>query len=145
MIYYKLLHYLLLCVPITESLDEDTETRRLSPVHLSADGYVSLLNGPMDHGWCLGYTCQERVSTFFGIIATERNYSLYFSSTEPQKIRFHLLDVGKDEVVRISLFYKQPQRQDVYRNGEIVEVVCCVELHTMIHKTNIVRRALVRL
>ena len=64
---------------IIESLDADTMVRRLSPVALSADGYTDLLNGPMDHGWCHGYTCQERLSTFFSVVATGFNYTLYFT------------------------------------------------------------------
>ena len=40
---------------IIESMDGDTEVRRLSPVALSTeDGSVDLINGPMDHGWCGG-------------------------------------------------------------------------------------------
>ena len=47
-----------------ESMDDDTETRRVSPVAVLADGYLDLVNGPEDHGWCTGYTCQKRVSLF---------------------------------------------------------------------------------
>ncbi|KAK3740701.1 hypothetical protein QZH41_019065 [Actinostola sp. cb2023] len=102
---------------IVESLDADTETRRLSPVALCADGYVNLLNGPMDHGWCLGYTCQERLSTFYGVVASDMKYSLYFTSYAPQKVRFHLLNSNETQVVRIGVYYKEPQRKDVYRRG----------------------------
>ena len=54
---------------VVESLDADTETRRLSPVAIfgeNDDGetYLDLVNGPQDHGWCSGYTCQKRLSTF---------------------------------------------------------------------------------
>jgi len=49
---------------LMESLDADTETRRLSPVAIIQNGYVDLVNGPQDHGWCSGYTCQKRVSLF---------------------------------------------------------------------------------
>ena len=40
---------------VIESLDEDTETRRLSPLALDggdtgAGHYTDLINGPMDHG-----------------------------------------------------------------------------------------------
>ncbi len=40
---------------VIESLDEDTETRRLSPLALNggntgAGHYTDLINGPMDHG-----------------------------------------------------------------------------------------------
>lgn len=104
---------------VIESLDPDTETRRLSPVALIANGYVNLLNGPMDHGWCLGYTCQERISTFYGIVATETNYSLYFTSNEPQKLRLHLLNSDSSVAVRVGIFYQRPQRQDVYREGMV--------------------------
>ena len=31
---------------IIESLDEDTETRRLSPVAVATEGYIDLINGP---------------------------------------------------------------------------------------------------
>ena len=40
---------------IIESMDEDTETRRLSPLALTGGDtghgeYTDLINGPMDHG-----------------------------------------------------------------------------------------------
>ena len=55
---------------IIESMDPDTETRRLSPVAVLGDGYVDLINGPQDHGWCSGYTCRKRISTFMALVAT---------------------------------------------------------------------------
>lgn len=55
---------------IIESMDSDTETRRLSPVAVLGDGYIDLINGPQDHGWCSGYTCRKRVSTFMALVAT---------------------------------------------------------------------------
>ena len=41
---------------IIESMDNDTEKRRLSPVAIFSDDnkYVDLINGPQDHGWCFG-------------------------------------------------------------------------------------------
>ena len=80
---------------------------------------MNLLNGPQDHGWCLGYTCQERISTFYGIVATGTNYSLYFTSNEPQKLRLHLLNSDATDAIRIGVFYKRPQRQDVYVNSKL--------------------------
>jgi hypothetical protein len=53
---------------VIESMDSDTETRRLSPVAITSDGYIDLLNGPQDHGWCQGYTCQLRISTFWAMV-----------------------------------------------------------------------------
>ena len=50
-----------------------SEMRRLSPVavmaNVSGGNYLDLINGPQDHGWCDGYTCQERLSTFHAIVA----------------------------------------------------------------------------
>lgn len=53
---------------VIESLDADTETRRLSPVGILQNGYIDLINGPQDHGWCSGYTCQKRVSLFHALV-----------------------------------------------------------------------------
>jgi hypothetical protein len=61
---------------VIESMDSDTETRRLSPVAILGDGYIDLINGPQDHGWCSGYTCRKRVSTFHALVAT--GVILYF-------------------------------------------------------------------
>ena len=55
---------------VIESMDSDTEKRRLSPVAVLGDGYLDLINGPQDHGWCSGYTCRKRLSTFPAIVAT---------------------------------------------------------------------------
>ena len=51
-----------------ESMDHDTETRRLSPVAVYSGGYIDLLNGPQDQGWCSGYTCRKRLSLFPAIV-----------------------------------------------------------------------------
>lgn len=67
---------------VIESLDADTELRRLSPVALSSNGYTDLLNGPMDHGCCFGYACMERISTFFSVVATQNNYTVYFTGKQ---------------------------------------------------------------
>ena len=47
---------------IIESLDSDTETRSLVPVALASSGYVDLINGGQDHGWCFGVS--ERVRPY---------------------------------------------------------------------------------
>ncbi|XP_043923025.1 fibrocystin-L-like [Protopterus annectens] len=105
---------------VIESLDSDTETRRLSPVALLAGRYIDLLNGPQDHGWCNGYTCQKRVSLFHGIVAMNQSYQLFFTSTSPQNLRLMLLNVNDDETVLVSIFYSTLQRLDVYVNNSLV-------------------------
>ena len=49
-----LLHHLMLVI---ESMDADSEVRRLSPIALvggdtGGGAYTDLINGPMDHGRC---------------------------------------------------------------------------------------------
>ena len=99
---------------VFESLDEDTEVRRLSPFALAANGFIDILNGPKDHGWCGGYTCQERISTFYGIIAPGLNYEIALTSTNPQNMRFRLLNAEETDTIRIAFVYTNPQRLDVY-------------------------------
>uniref|UniRef100_A0A4W4EJY7 Polycystic kidney and hepatic disease 1 (autosomal recessive)-like 1 n=1 Tax=Electrophorus electricus TaxID=8005 RepID=A0A4W4EJY7_ELEEL len=111
------LDYLMLVI---ESLDVDTETRRLSPVAVLGDGYLDLLNGPQDHGWCFGYTCQKRVSLFHSIVATNHSFDIYFSSISPQKLRLMMLNAAPSEAVRVAVFYSNPQRLDVYASDHLV-------------------------
>ena len=107
---------------IIESLDEDTETRRLSPVAIASNGYIDLINGPQDHGWCHGYTCQKRISTFNAIIATDKHYEIFFTSYNPQKTRLHLLNSDEADTIRVEIFYPKPQRLDIYRKGKNISV-----------------------
>ncbi|XP_062842250.1 fibrocystin-L-like [Trichomycterus rosablanca] len=111
------LNYRMLAI---ESLDSDTETRRLSPVAVLGDGYVDLLNGPQDHGWCAGYTCQKRLSLFHSIIATDKSFDIYFTSVTPQKLRLMMLNANPNETVKVAVFYSNPQRLDIYVNDQLI-------------------------
>ncbi|XP_019729703.1 PKHD1 like 1, tandem duplicate 1 [Hippocampus comes] len=105
---------------VIESLDADTETRRLSPVAVLSEGYIDLINGPQDHGWCSGYTCQKRVSLFHSIVATGRAVDVFFTSTSPQKLRLMMLNADENESVLVSVFYSKPQQMDVYVDNQLV-------------------------
>ncbi|TRY58761.1 hypothetical protein DNTS_034591 [Danionella cerebrum] len=105
---------------VIESLDADTETRRLSPVAVLGDKYVDLINGPQDHSWCAGYSCRRRLSLFHAIVATNKAFEIYFTSTTPQKLRLMMLNAGPSEAVRVGVFYSNPQRLDVYVNNNLV-------------------------
>uniref|UniRef100_A0A3Q2VVI1 PKHD1 like 1, tandem duplicate 2 n=1 Tax=Haplochromis burtoni TaxID=8153 RepID=A0A3Q2VVI1_HAPBU len=106
---------------VIESLDADTETRRLSPIAVVGDGYVDLINGPQDHGWCSGYTCQRRLSLFHSIVATGHSFDVYFTSVSPQKLRLMMLNSNPSEVsIVVSVFYSNPQRLDVYVNNQLI-------------------------
>ncbi|KAK3532561.1 hypothetical protein QTP86_024146, partial [Hemibagrus guttatus] len=105
---------------VIESLDSDTETRRLSPVAVLGGGYVDLLNGPQDHGWCAGYTCQRRLSIFHSIVATNKSFDIYFTGVSPQKLRLMMLNATPNETVKVAIFYSKPQRLDIYVNNQLV-------------------------
>lgn len=92
--------------------------RRLSPIALATrDGYIDLINGPQDHGWCHGYTCQERISMFQMLVNVGRHYDLYVTSYNPQNTRIMMLNAEEEETVRVAIHYLKPQRLDVYRQG----------------------------
>ena len=96
---------------VIESMDKDTEVRRLSPVAvLSENGYIDLVNGPQDHGWCFGYTCQERLSTFHVMIALGQTFEIAMTSTPAQHLRYHLLNSGADDYVVVKFWYPKQQR-----------------------------------
>ena len=54
--------------------------------------------GPQDHGWCSGYTCQLRLSLFHAMVATGRAFDVFFTSVSPQKLRLMLLNAPPTEV-----------------------------------------------
>uniref|UniRef100_A0A8C6RMA5 Fibrocystin-L n=1 Tax=Nannospalax galili TaxID=1026970 RepID=A0A8C6RMA5_NANGA len=105
---------------VIESLDSDSETRRLSPVAIMSNGYVDLINGPQDHGWCAGYTCQRRLSLFHSIVALNKLYEVYFTGTSPQNLRLMLLNVDHNKAVLVGIFFATLQRLDVYVNNALV-------------------------
>ena len=72
---------------------------------LGTDGYIDLLNGPEDHGWCFGYTCQERISTFYSIIATGIEVEIAMTSTPPAGLRLHLITDNEDDVRKFTSFH----------------------------------------
>ena len=67
---------------IMESMDADTEIRRLSPIGIrSQDGHIDLINGPGDHSCCSGYACQIRISLFRMLFACGQEYDVHATST----------------------------------------------------------------
>jgi hypothetical protein len=106
---------------IIESMDSDSETRRLSPVAILSDtGSIDLLNGPQDHGWCNGYTCQKRISTFMALVQSGHHYDIVFSSTTPKQTRFRLLNSDARIQITLGLYYTSLQQIDVYANDVYV-------------------------
>lgn len=103
---------------IIESMDPDTETRRLSPVAVATDKYIDLINGPQDHGWCHGYTCQKRISTFNSLVALGKNYEIFLTSYNPKNTRLKMLHAEAADAILIQLFNPKPQRLDIYADSK---------------------------
>ncbi|CAF1327808.1 unnamed protein product [Rotaria sordida] len=102
---------------IIESMDSDTEKRRLSPVAImSNSGYIDLINGPQDQSICNGYSCRKRISTFMAIVQSGQTYQIFLSSTPPRHIRFRLLNADSTIKCVLALRYDSLQQIDVYAN-----------------------------
>ncbi|XP_067676837.1 fibrocystin-L-like isoform X2 [Haliotis asinina] len=99
---------------VIENMDEDTELRRLSPVAILSNQYVDLINGPQDHGWCAGYTCQKRISTFHALIPEGDKSDIYFTGTSPHVLRLQLINADNTKSARVGVYYSERHRLDVY-------------------------------
>jgi hypothetical protein len=103
---------------IIESMDSDTETRRISPVAImSNSGYIDLVNGPQNRPVCFGYTCQRRLSTFMAIVESGETYQIYYTSTPPLYTRFHLINGDSSIKCILAVYYNSLQQIDVYANS----------------------------
>jgi hypothetical protein len=106
---------------VIESMDVDTESRRLSPVAVVSDnGYLDLINGPQDHGWCFGYTCQKRISTFLSLVVSNHSYDIYLSSTPPNQLRFRIIQSNSAFKIRLSMSYTTSNNINVYKGVNLV-------------------------
>jgi hypothetical protein len=107
---------------VIESMDNDTLTRRLSPVAILSDNeYLDLINGPQDHGCCFGYTCRKRISTFLALVSSKRHYDVFFTSTPPNKLRFRILNANGTFKIRLSMTYSTSNNIIVYKNDRLVD------------------------
>ena len=106
---------------IIENMDADHEIRRISPVALSADGYTDLLNGCMDHGWCMSYTCLKRLMTFWAVVKTGTVSTVHFAATTPQGLRVFLPYAPLEEKLILRIYYPGNMRLQVYVGERYVE------------------------
>ena len=106
---------------IIESMDSDSETRRLSPVAiLSRSGFIDLLNGPQDHGIQNGYTSRRRLSTFMTLMRSGESYDIYFTGSLPKYIRFRIISADSNFKCIFSLYVGSLQQIDIYANSSYV-------------------------
>ncbi|XP_053388767.1 fibrocystin-L-like isoform X2 [Mercenaria mercenaria] len=101
-----------------ENMDRDAKNRQISPVALLSDGYIDLIDVPLDHGYCIQYTCRRKQSLFIALVATSKSYLLHFTRTTPRHVRYSILNVGPNEGIKLTVWYSGPNRLDVFVDGE---------------------------
>jgi len=102
-----------------ESLDFDTEIRRIAPVGFrSSSGFIDLANGPADHTCCAGYACSLRATYNYFIVECGETYDFHTTGTMPTKIQFSLHYLPPTCKIRIQMYTMRPNRQDVFLNGD---------------------------
>ena len=103
------------------SLDDDAETRRISPVGVTIEGYTDLMNEQQDKGWCQGYTCEKRLSLYHAVVRTNRYVRVDYTGTAPDSLYFNLLNAKPEECIRYQSRYTEPQKV-VVRKGSTGDV-----------------------
>ena len=73
-----------------------------------------------DHGWCNGFTCQKRVSTFMSIIAANKSFDVYLTGNPPNQLRFRVLYADPSFKAVLSMHYFTSMRIDVYKNDQYI-------------------------
>ena len=73
-----------------ESMDIDTETRRVAPIAYMTEGTVDIVNGVLDTSCCGGYACQLRQTTHPMIMACGKSYELATTGTLNKDVRLHM-------------------------------------------------------
>ena len=113
---------------IVEDVHHDAMERRIAPLALLVDGYVSLATGPQNYvtSYVEGHTA--RLNTFWLVGVLERTHALHFTSTVPRKLRLHLRDVNASEWMVVVVNYAgEPCRVDAYVGGHRVEASTSAE------------------
>ncbi|CAH1264805.1 PKHD1L1 [Branchiostoma lanceolatum] len=107
---------------VIESLDPDTQTRHVGPVAILENGYLNLVDGPTKQasGDCDASTCActNRISNFYTIVATGHPVQVFFSASNPQDLRLHLLNTKEARGILLQMYYDRLERLDVYVGGE---------------------------
>lgn len=77
----------------------------------------------------MGYICQRRISTFMLIVAANKSYDIYTTSTQPNQFRFRILNSDSSFKVRLSMHYFTSQRIDLYKNDQFINASNAVYLN----------------
>ena len=101
-----------------ENLDIDGWDRAIQPVYIINEktGFNNTINAMMDHIWDKFYTGQRRMPRFPASLYTDEDYTMYFSGTNPKKMRFTLdARVG---ATKIKIPYAMSTSVQVWADGK---------------------------
>jgi len=110
---------------VFESMDVDTETRRLGPITYvnnpgSPDAHVDIVNGVLDVSCCAGYSCQLRISTHPMIMSCGKTYELGTAGTISKHFRLHSNREDASCKTVLKIYTMRQNRQDVLLDGNLV-------------------------
>jgi len=104
-----------------ESLDGDKEKRSVQPVVITNnDGYNNVLNAFMDHDWDGFYTSQRRLSRFPAQVKTGKAYTVTYTGTPPQNMRYVLRADSGAPGITVKIPYPNAGSYNVAVNGTII-------------------------
>jgi len=93
-----------------DSQDTDATTRPLSPINITnSDGYRNDLNNFQDHAWDGFYTSLKRLSRYPAVVQSGKDYSVRFTSTVPNVVRWQLQGGLDTETVTVQYAYQTIQ------------------------------------
>lgn len=105
---------------VLESRDSDTEDRNFSPVFMESGGVRDLAITAMDQGWCFGYTCQKRLSTFWMVAATGHTMNINFTGTPSKVLRLWLPYADpRSETIFVINMLQIPNRRFVWTETDL--------------------------
>lgn len=99
---------------VLESRDWDSEVRNFAPVKLTSETAVDLLVPTMDHGWCFGYTCQKRLSTFWATVSMGQNYAINMTGTPPTITRIWIPYAPLNEEITLAIRLRGPNQRFLF-------------------------------
>jgi hypothetical protein len=80
-------------------------------------GIVDLLEPCMDNGWCFGYTCQKRLSSFWATVSTGATYAVNATGTPARLFRVWQPYAPEGSEVVLHVNYFEPLRRYVWAPG----------------------------
>ena len=102
---------------IVEDFSHDAMERRIAPVALLVDGYISLATGPKNYARDYVQVA-ERLNTFWLTGVLGREHDVHFASTAPGHLRLHLRDVTAGQFMIVRVHYGGvPNVVNVYAAG----------------------------